>query len=66
MTSISRITKRDIERLESWQRLTRYSHLALTSSTTWAAVKEIVHKVENMRDTIAKHIKEVQELKAAE
>ena len=28
-------------------------------------IKEIVNKVEDMRDVVAKHVKEVQELKAA-
>ena len=66
LTSISRITKMDIERLEELAKVNPVFAPGVNFFYNLGGVKEIVHKVENMRDTIAKHIKEVQELKAAD
>ncbi len=64
ITSISRITKMDIERLEELSKVNPVFAPGVNFFYNLGGVKEIVNKVEDMRDVIAKHIKEVQELKA--
>ncbi|MFR4384227.1 MAG: biotin-independent malonate decarboxylase subunit gamma [Phascolarctobacterium sp.] len=64
ITSISRITKMDIERLEELSKVNPVFAPGVNFFYNLKYVKEIVNKVEDMRDVIAKHIKEVQELKA--
>lgn len=65
ITSISRITKMDIERLEELSKVNPVFAPGVNFFYNLGGVKEIVNKVEDMRGAIAKHIKEVQELKAA-
>ena len=65
ITSISRITKMDIERLEELSKVNPVFAPGVNFFYNLGGVKEIVNKVEDMRDMVAKHIKEVQELKAA-
>lgn len=65
ITSISRITKMDIERLEELSKVNPVFAPGVNFFYNLGGVKEIVNKVEDMRSAIAKHIKEVQELKAA-
>ena len=64
ITSISRITKMDIERLEELSKVNPVFAPGVNFFYNLGGVKEIVNKVEDMHDVIAKHIKEVQELKA--
>lgn len=65
ITSISRITKMDIERLEELSKVNPVFAPGVNFFYNLGGVKEIVNKVEDMRGAIAKHIKEVQELKTA-
>ena len=65
LTSISRITKMDIERLEELAKVNPVFAPGVNFFYNLGGVKEIVNKVEDMRDVVAKHVKEVQELKAA-
>ncbi len=65
ITSISRITKMDIERLEELSKVTPVFAPGVNFFYNLGGVKEIVNQVEDMRGAIAKHIKEVQALKAA-
>lgn len=65
ITSIARITKMDIERLEELSKVNPVFAPGVDFFYNLGGVKEIVHKVEDMRETIAKHVKEVQDLKAA-
>lgn len=65
ITSISRITKMDIERLEELSKVNPVFAPGVNFFYNLGGVKEIVNKVEDMRGAVAKHIKEVQELKAA-
>ena len=64
ITSISRITKMDIERLEELSKVNPVFAPGVNFFYNLGGVKEIVNKVEDMRSVIAKHVKEVQELKA--
>ncbi len=65
ITSISRITKMDIERLEELSKVNPVFAPGVNFFYNLGGVKEIVNQVEDMRGAIAKHIKEVQALKAA-
>lgn len=65
ITSISRITKMDIERLEELSKVNPVFAPGVNFFYNLGGVKEIVNQVEDMRGVIAKHIKEVQALKAA-
>lgn len=65
ITSISRITKMDIERLEELSKVNPVFAPGVNFFYNLGGVKEIVNQVEDMRSAIAKHIKEVQALKAA-
>lgn len=64
LTSISRITKMDIERLEELSQSNPVFAAGVDFFYQLGGVQEIVNKVEDMRGVIAKHIKEVQALKA--
>lgn len=65
LTSIARITKMDIERLEELAKVNPVFAPGVNFFYNLGGVKEIVHKVEDMREMISKHIKDVQALKAA-
>lgn len=65
ITSISRITKMDIERLEELSHTNPVFAAGVDFFYKLGGVQEIVEKVEDMRPVILKHIKEVQALKAA-
>lgn len=64
LTSISRITKMDIERLEELSQTNPVFAAGVDFFYQLGGVQEIVEKVEDMRGVIAKHIKEVQGIKA--
>lgn len=65
ITSISRITKMDIERLEELSKVNPVFAPGVDFFYNLGGVQEIVEKVEDMRPVIAKHVKEVAALKAA-
>ena len=65
ITSISRITKMDIERLEELSKVNPVFAPGVDFFYNLGGVQEIVNKVEDMRPVIAKHVKEVAALKAA-
>ncbi len=65
ITSISRITKMDIERLEELSKTNPVFAAGPQFFYKLGGVQEIVEKIEDMRPVIAKHIDEVQALKAA-
>lgn len=64
ITSISRITKMDIERLEELSKSNPVFAAGVDFFYKLGGVQEIVEKPEDMRDVIIKHIKEVAALKA--
>lgn len=64
LTSISRITKMDIERLEELSTTNPVFAAGVDFFYKLGGVQEIVNQVEDMRGVIAKHIKEVQAIKA--
>lgn len=64
LTSISRITKMDIERLEELSKDNPVFAAGVDFFYQLGGVQEIVHKLEDMHSVIAKHIKEVKALKA--
>lgn len=64
ITSISRITKMDIERLEELSKINPVFAPGVNFFYNLGGVKEIINKVEDMRYAINKHIKEIQELKS--
>ncbi len=64
ITSISRITKMDIERLEELSKTNPVFAAGVDFFYKLGGVQEIVEKPEDMRDVIIKHIKEVAALKA--
>lgn len=64
ITSISRITKMDIERLEKLSKSNPVFAAGVDFFYKLGGVQEIVEKPEDMRDVIIKHIKEVAALKA--
>lgn len=64
ITSISRITKMDIERLEELSKSNPVFAAGVDFFYKLGGVQEIVEKPEDMRDVIIKHIKEVATLKA--
>ena len=57
ITSISRITKMDIERLEELSKVNPVFAPGVNFFYNLGGVKEIVNKVEDMRSVIAKHLK---------
>ncbi|MDO4754905.1 MAG: biotin-independent malonate decarboxylase subunit gamma [Parabacteroides sp.] len=65
ITSISRITKMDIERLEELSKVNPVFAPGVNFFYNLGGVKEIVNSVEYMHEVISKHIKEVQKLKQA-
>ncbi len=65
ITSISRITKMDIERLEELSKSNPVFAAGVDFFYKLGGVQEIVEKVEDMRDAVLRHIKEVAALKAA-
>lgn len=65
ITSISRITKMDIERLEELSKTNPVFAAGVDFFYKLGGVQEIVEKVEDMRSVILKHIREVAAIKAA-
>lgn len=64
LTSIARITKMDIERLEVLSETNPVFAAGVNFFYKLGGVQEVVEKVEDMRDVILKHIQEVKQLKA--
>lgn len=64
ITSISRITKMDIERLEELSKTNPVFAAGVDFFYKLGGVQEIVPEPENMRETIIKHVAEVRKLKA--
>lgn len=64
LTSIARITKMDIERLEELSKTNPVFAAGVDFFYQLGGVQEIVNKVEDMREVILKHIKEVYAIKA--
>lgn len=64
LTSIARITKMDIERLEELSKTNPVFAAGVDFFYQLGGVQEIVNQVEDMREVILKHIKEVYALKA--
>lgn len=64
LTSISRITKLDIERLEELSTTNPVFAAGCDFFYKLGGVEEIVYKIEDMADVVKKHIAEVQSLKA--
>ncbi|MDY3973199.1 biotin-independent malonate decarboxylase subunit gamma [uncultured Veillonella sp.] len=65
ITSVARITKMDIERLEELSKVNPVFAPGVDFFYNLGGVKEVVNNTEDMRSVISKRIKEVQELKAA-
>lgn len=65
LTSISRITKMDIERLEELSTSNPVFAAGVDFFYKLGGVQEVVDKVENMREAIVRHIDEIYAIKAA-
>jgi len=65
LTSISRITKMDIERLEELSTSNPVFAAGVDFFYKLGGVQEVVNKVENMREAIIRHINEIYAIKAA-
>ncbi|PLX30858.1 MAG: biotin-independent malonate decarboxylase subunit gamma [Clostridiales bacterium] len=65
LTSISRITKLDIERLEELSKVNPVFASGAEFFEKLGGVEEVVKKIEDMPETIIKHINEVREYKKA-
>lgn len=64
ITSISRITKMDIERLEELSKVNPVFAPGPNFFYNLGGVQELVNTIEEMRPCVIKHVKEVQQLKA--
>lgn len=64
ITSISRITKMDIERLEELSKINPVFAPGPNFFYNLGGVQELVNTIEDMRPCVIKHVKEVQQLKA--
>lgn len=64
LTSISRITKLDIERLEELSQTNPVFAAGCDFFYQLGGVEEIVYKIDDMADVVKKHIEEVKSLKA--
>ncbi|MCQ2372655.1 MAG: biotin-independent malonate decarboxylase subunit gamma [Phascolarctobacterium sp.] len=64
ITSISRITKMDIERLEELSKINPVFAPGPNFFYNLGGVQELVNTIDDMRPCVIKHVKEVQQLKA--